>query len=170
MGGVSQVIVYHSIIGCILKGSSEWYTLRSISSKTSALHCWSCSSDATPDCADPLNATEHNKLFHTKACEGTMSPHHYLNEKPVCRKTVQYVSGERRVIRACSVPNPDERDIVDGPCTHLTTASYITIESCHICNTDYCNTATYVSGSWLISVAAMAAAAVGGFSTMSIAI
>ncbi|XP_012267569.1 uncharacterized protein LOC105692736 [Athalia rosae] len=105
----------------------------------SALRCWECSSNSSPECGDPITDSEHHQRFHTKDCDATLSQHPYSYEKSVCRKTVQRSNGKKVVIRACAIPYPDERDITDGVCSTVPTASHITIESCHVCTTDLCN-------------------------------
>ncbi|XP_012272913.1 uncharacterized protein LOC105695693 [Orussus abietinus] len=132
------------------RGDAAWtlaiLVLAALATRGSSLRCWQCSSDMNSVCGDPMNNTEHHSLFHTRDCETTFAQHPYPYEKAVCRKIVQRVHGERVIVRACAIPNPDERDIVDGPCTPVVSASYITIESCHICRTDLCNSATSLSG------------------------
>ncbi|CAK9810968.1 hypothetical protein ANTPLA_LOCUS6747 [Anthophora plagiata] len=107
----------------------------------SALRCWDCASNKNALCGDPLNITEHQAIFHTKVCEaGT-----YETSKHICRKIVKRENAERVVIRQCSTPNVDEADIVDGPCSAMAVSGQNVIESCHICSTDLCNSATSVS-------------------------
>ncbi|CAL7943835.1 unnamed protein product [Xylocopa violacea] len=104
----------------------------------SALQCWDCASNLNSLCADPLNVTDHQIKFHTKVCDVTS----YDTSKHICRKIVKRDNGERVVIRQCSTPNVDEADIVDGPCSASAVTSRNLIESCHICSTDLCNSAT----------------------------
>ncbi|KAF3425071.1 hypothetical protein E2986_08132, partial [Frieseomelitta varia] len=106
-----------------------------------ALRCWDCASNTNILCGDPLNITEHQTLFHSKICEtGSYEP-----SKHICRKIVRRENGERVVIRQCSTPNVDEVDIVDGPCSGSVISGRNVIESCHICSTDLCNSATGTS-------------------------
>ncbi|KZC08922.1 hypothetical protein WN55_00313 [Dufourea novaeangliae] len=107
----------------------------------SALRCWDCASNANALCGDPMNITEHQVTFHTKVCEAGL----YDSSKPICRKTVRRENGERVVIRQCSTPNVDEADITDGPCSAMATGGRSVVESCHICSTDLCNSATSAS-------------------------
>lgn len=106
-----------------------------------ALQCWDCASNMNALCNDPMNVTEHQAMFHAKTCE--TGP--YESSKPICRKIVKRENGERVVIRQCSTPNVDEADIRDGPCSAMAISSRNVIESCHICSTDFCNSATNAS-------------------------
>lgn len=106
-----------------------------------ALRCWDCASNMHSLCGDPLNITEHQAAFHTKYCE----PGSYETSKQICRKIVKREHGERVVIRQCSTPNVDEADITDGPCSATAMSGRSIIESCHICSTDLCNSATSAS-------------------------
>ncbi|XP_017758444.1 PREDICTED: uncharacterized protein LOC108549537 [Eufriesea mexicana] len=117
-----------------------------------ALRCWDCVSNTSNMCRDPLNITEHQKMFHTKTCEAVS----YEMSKQICRKIVKRENGERVVIRQCSTPNVDEADIVDGPCSATTTAGQSIIESCHICSTDLCNSAMGASITQPLFIAALA--------------
>jgi len=63
--------------------------------------------------------------------------------------------GDRVVIRQCSVPYHDEIDIVDGPCGSSMTQQEHD-ESCHICSTDLCNSATTASTMQLLYAGALA--------------
>ncbi|KAK0179089.1 hypothetical protein PV327_007912 [Microctonus hyperodae] len=116
-----------------------------------ALRCWTCTSDRSPECGDPMNITEHHKDFHTRDCEAAANPNSYgYNEKSICKKLVQRENGRLVVRRSCEIPGPEERDITNGPCaSHDTTHSHVTVVSCHICNTNLCNSATSMSGSKL---------------------
>ncbi|XP_034186240.1 UPAR/Ly6 domain-containing protein crok [Osmia lignaria lignaria] len=107
----------------------------------SALKCWDCASNMNALCADPMNVTEHQAMFHVKTCEAGF----YETSKPICRKIVKRENGERVVIRQCSTPNVDEADIHDGPCSAMAISSRNVIESCHICSTDLCNSSTSAS-------------------------
>lgn len=106
----------------------------------SALRCWVCASNANPLCGDPMNITEHQSTFHTRTCDGGL----YDSTKPICRKIVKRENGDRVVLRQCSTPNVDETQITDGPCS-ATMSSGPNVESCHICSTDLCNSATSAS-------------------------
>lgn len=117
-----------------------------------ALKCWDCASNMNPTCGDPMNTTEHQLTFQTRTC--TASP--YETSRSICRKIVKKEYGERVVIRQCSTPNNDEMDILDGPCGSSATMGRSVIESCHICSTDLCNSATNPSGMYLLCVAALA--------------
>ncbi|XP_076169486.1 UPAR/Ly6 domain-containing protein crok [Ptiloglossa arizonensis] len=107
----------------------------------SALKCWDCASNFNALCGDPMNITEHHATFHTKVCESSF----YETSKPICRKIVKRENSERVVIRQCSTPNVDETDIVDGPCSAMAMSGRSIIESCHICSTNLCNSATSAS-------------------------
>ncbi|XP_031830792.1 uncharacterized protein LOC116426245 [Nomia melanderi] len=122
----------------------------------SALRCWVCSSSSNALCGDPMNVTDHQATFHAKRCEESMP---YDSSKPICRKIVKKENGERVVIRQCSTPNVDEADITDGPCSAMAISGPNVIESCHICSTDLCNSAT--SASILQSLYVIALAFVG---------
>lgn len=111
----------------------------------SALKCWQCTSNLSPACGDPMNNTEHHGTFHIQDCDST-SQHPYSYGRHVCRKVVRRVHGQREIIRQCAEPTPEERDITDGPCSQMAQPSYVTVESCHICSTDFCNSATSISG------------------------
>ncbi|KOC65618.1 hypothetical protein WH47_01653, partial [Habropoda laboriosa] len=118
----------------------------------SALQCWDCASNTNTLCGDPLNITQHQVTFHTKLCEAGS----YETSKHICRKIVKRDNGERVVIRQCSTPNVDEADIVDGPCSATAMSGRSVIESCHICSTDLCNSATSVSVMQPLFVTALA--------------
>ncbi|KAL2735564.1 hypothetical protein V1478_003204, partial [Vespula squamosa] len=105
---------------------------------SSALRCWECSSHMNAMCGDPMNSTDHQAMFHVKECG--RGP--YASSKPICRKMVKRDGGDRVVIRSCAIPNHDETDITDGPCSPLMTNGRDMVESCHICNTDLCNSAS----------------------------
>lgn len=123
-----------------------------------AIKCWVCTSTMSKDCGDPMNATEHNRNFHTRDCDGTIPQSSYgYNEKNVCKKIVQRENGQLVIVRSCAIPNPDEREITNGPCgPHAATQSQVTIESCHICNSDYCNGANSISGIQMFQACAIA--------------
>ncbi|XP_043501034.1 uncharacterized protein LOC122523392 [Polistes fuscatus] len=106
----------------------------------SALKCWDCSSHTSAMCGDPMNSTDHQVMFHVKDCGRAL----YNNNRSICRKMVIRDGGERIVIRSCAVPNTDEMEITDGICGSLTSNQGIT-ESCHICSTDLCNSASGLS-------------------------
>lgn len=114
-----------------------------------ALRCWDCTSDKNVLCGDPLNSTEHQSAFHTKFCETG-------SYEPVCRKIVKRENNARIVIRQCSTLNVDEADITDGPCSTTMTLGPSIIESCHICSTDLCNSATGASITQSLFVVALA--------------
>ncbi|XP_076639581.1 UPAR/Ly6 domain-containing protein crok [Colletes latitarsis] len=118
----------------------------------SALKCWDCASNMNALCGDPMNITEHQSTFHTKICESG----YFETSKPICRKIVKRENGERVVIRQCSTPNVDEADITDGPCSAMAISGRSMIESCHICSTDLCNSATSASIVQSLYVAALA--------------
>ncbi|XP_015178518.1 PREDICTED: uncharacterized protein LOC107067473 [Polistes dominula] len=107
----------------------------------SALRCWDCSSHTSAMCGDPMNSTDHQVMFHVKECGRGM----YNNNRPICRKTVLKDGGERIVIRSCAIPNIDENDITDGTCGSLAKNNQGITESCHICSTDLCNSASGLS-------------------------
>ncbi|XP_032662936.1 uncharacterized protein LOC116840392 [Odontomachus brunneus] len=112
----------------------------------SALRCWDCSSNVNAMCADPMNTTDHQAAFHVRTCE----PGHYGSAKPICRKIVKREYGDRIVIRQCSTPYNDEINIDDGPCSSTMQSGHGVIESCNICNTDLCNSATTASTTRLL--------------------
>ncbi|XP_053978209.1 uncharacterized protein LOC128876125 [Hylaeus volcanicus] len=118
-----------------------------------ALRCWDCASNTNALCGDPMNITEHQSTFRTKVCESG----YYDTTKPICRKIVKRENGERVVIRQCSTPNVDEADIVNGPCSAMAISGRNMIESCHICSTDLCNSATSAPIMLPLYVVAMAA-------------
>ena len=118
----------------------------------SALRCWDCASNMNTLCGDPMNVTEHQATFHTKTCEAG----HYQTPTAICRKIVKRENGERVVIRQCSTPNVDEADIHDGPCSAMAISGRNVIESCHICSTDLCNSATSASVMQPLYIAALA--------------
>ncbi|XP_034934728.1 protein quiver-like [Chelonus insularis] len=123
-----------------------------------SLRCWTCTSDRSPECGDPMNITQHHKDFHTRDCEATASQNSYAyNERSICKKLVQRENGREVIRRSCEIPGPEERDITNGPCaSHDSTHSHVTIVSCHICNTDLCNSATSLSGSQILFLTAIA--------------
>ncbi|XP_033229860.1 uncharacterized protein LOC117181376 [Belonocnema kinseyi] len=110
-----------------------------------SLKCWQCTSNLSAGCGDPMNNTEHHGTFHIQDCDAT-SQHPYSYGRHLCRKIVRRVHGQREIIRQCTEPTPEERDITDGPCSQMAQPSYVTIESCNICSTDFCNSATSLSG------------------------
>ncbi|XP_011157438.1 uncharacterized protein LOC105194283 [Solenopsis invicta] len=116
----------------------------------SALRCWVCASNVNSMCKDPMNTSDHNAAFHIRTCD----PGPYGSSKPICRKIVKREMGERVVIRQCSTPYHDEMDTIDGQCGNsVTQAGRDVIESCHICSSDLCNSATAVSATRLIYIA-----------------
>ncbi|XP_060819882.1 uncharacterized protein LOC132909221 [Bombus pascuorum] len=117
-----------------------------------ALRCWSCASDKNVLCGDPLNITDHQAAFYTKDCESES----YEPIKHICRKFVKRENNERIIIRQCSTLNVDEEDITDGPCSTTMTSGRSIIESCHICSTDLCNSATGASITQSLLVVALA--------------
>lgn len=118
----------------------------------SALRCWVCSSNVNNLCNDPMNTTDHQAAFHIRNCETD----HYHSTKAICRKIVKQEYGQRVVIRQCSTPYHDEIDITDGLCGNSATqAGRDVIESCHICSTDLCNSATDASATRLLYIGAL---------------
>ncbi|XP_035733069.1 uncharacterized protein LOC118446489 [Vespa mandarinia] len=115
----------------------------------SALKCWECSSHMNAMCGDPMNTTEHQVMFHVKECG--RGP--YASSRPICRKMVKRDGGDHVVIRSCAIPNHDETDITDGPCSPLMTNGRDMVESCHICSTDLCNSASDLSTMQLLYIA-----------------
>ncbi|XP_020298768.1 uncharacterized protein LOC109863002 isoform X1 [Pseudomyrmex gracilis] len=124
----------------------------------SALRCWVCSSNVNVVCDDPMNTTEHHTTFHARDCNEYSRDHlsgHYGNSRAVCRKIVKRDYGQRIVVRQCSTLNHDEIDIVDGTCGASAQQGPVEIESCHICSTDLCNSATSVSTMQLLYAAVL---------------
>ncbi|KAG7205531.1 hypothetical protein KM043_007509 [Ampulex compressa] len=119
-----------------------------------ALRCWDCASNLNSMCGDPMNVSDHQATFHTKICGA--GP--YETSKSICRKIVKRVNSQKVVIRQCSTPNIDEMDITDGECSPTATAGHGATESCHICSTDLCNSASDASAMHLLYVAALALA------------
>ncbi|KAM0735221.1 UPAR/Ly6 domain-containing protein crok [Formica fusca] len=118
----------------------------------SALRCWDCSSNVNVMCNDPMNTTDHQAAFHIKTCDTG----YYGSSKPICRKIVKQKYGERIVIRQCSTAYHDEVEIGNGLCGNSATQSERdVIESCHICNTDLCNSATDASATRLLYIGAL---------------
>jgi hypothetical protein len=114
----------------------------------SALRCWVCSSNVNSMCADPMNTSDHHSTFHIHTCE----PAGHYGSKSICRKIVKREFGERIVIRQCSTPYHDEVNTVDGPCSTNSQPGHDVIESCHICSTDLCNSATSLPTTRLLYV------------------
>ncbi|XP_012059066.1 PREDICTED: uncharacterized protein LOC105622256 [Atta cephalotes] len=115
----------------------------------SALRCWVCSSNVNIMCNDPMNTTDHQAAFHIKTCD----PGPYGSSKPICRKIVKREYGERIIIRQCSTPYHDEIDIIDGQCGNsMIQPRRDVIESCHICSSDLCNSATTISAMKLLYI------------------
>lgn len=135
---------------------AEWIfvvlALLALARSGSALRCWDCASNMNNMCGDPMNTTEHQATFHTKICES--GP--YESSKPICRKVVKKEYGERIVLRMCSTPNVDEVDIVDGACSSMGSMGRSVIESCHICSTDLCNSASGATATQLLYIGALA--------------
>ncbi|XP_011871971.1 PREDICTED: uncharacterized protein LOC105564300 [Vollenhovia emeryi] len=118
----------------------------------SALRCWVCSSNVNVMCNDPMNTTDHQAAFHIRTCD----PGPYGSSKPICRKIVKREYGERIIIRQCSTPYHDEIDVVNGQCGNsMSQPGRDVIESCHICSTDLCNSATDASATRLLYVATL---------------
>ncbi|XP_029158745.1 uncharacterized protein LOC114931016 [Nylanderia fulva] len=118
----------------------------------SALRCWVCSSNVNAMCADPMNTTDHQAAFHIRTCDTG----HYGTTKAICRKMVKREYGERIVIRQCSTPYHDELEVTDGLCGNtMTQPGRDVIESCHICSTDLCNSATDASATRLLYIGAL---------------
>ncbi|KAL6439285.1 hypothetical protein ACFW04_003871 [Cataglyphis niger] len=116
----------------------------------SALRCWVCSSNVNVMCNDPMNTTDHQADIKTCYTD------HYSSSKAICRKIVKQDNGERIVIRQCSTPYHDEIDVVDGLCGNsMTQPGRGVIESCHICSTDLCNSATDASATRLLYIGAL---------------
>lgn len=135
---------------------SEWmllvFGLVLLAQSGSALRCWVCASNSNALCGDPMNITEHQATFQTKVCDGGI----YDSSKPICRKIVKRENGDRVVIRQCSTPNVDEAHITDGPCSSMAISGPNVIESCHICSSDLCNSATSASIQHSLYIAAVA--------------
>ncbi|XP_066583117.1 UPAR/Ly6 domain-containing protein crok-like [Prorops nasuta] len=136
----------------------------------SALRCWECQSNSNQLCGDLSNTTEHHRLFHDRLCEQGVT-NFYQNHVQVCRKIVKKEYGQRIVIRSCSTLNPDEQGITDGVCGQSMLGSRSsTIESCHICSTDLCNSATSTSAMQLLYASTLLLAIYNFFSSKESAI
>lgn len=105
-----------------------------------ALRCWDCSSNVNQMCNDPMNTTDHQAMFHVTDCKSVQ----FANVKMICRKIVTREDGQRVIIRSCSIPNHAEMESTDGVCDPQIMSGRI-IESCHICSTDLCNSASGLS-------------------------
>lgn len=54
-----------------------------------ALRCWTCTSDRSPECGDPMNITEHQRNFQTRDCEASGSAGMYGSAvQSICKKMV----------------------------------------------------------------------------------
>ncbi|XP_049773345.1 uncharacterized protein LOC126161491 [Schistocerca cancellata] len=116
-----------------------------------ALKCWSCSSDADPDCADPFYPS-HKTLTECKA--------KHKGEKPTCEAIVLKVNTlEVITMRNCgSVP-------MNGPMNvscNVQLPPHSSIERCHVCTEDGCNTAPAKRSTYWVAVVSLLVAFLNG--------
>eukprot|EP00096_Caligus_rogercresseyi_P008131 TRINITY_DN26502_c0_g1_i1.p1 TRINITY_DN26502_c0_g1~~TRINITY_DN26502_c0_g1_i1.p1 ORF type:complete len:168 (+),score=46.96 TRINITY_DN26502_c0_g1_i1:33-536(+) len=107
---------------------------------SSAIQCWECNSKTDPGCLDPFNGYSLGSVNcsqadadveHLREDDGT------LLEPTLCRKTVQVVEEEIRVIRGCGwIPNTG---VIKGrDCFSRVGTMEVSVRHC-VCDTDGCN-------------------------------
>ncbi|KAF7990312.1 hypothetical protein HCN44_000117 [Aphidius gifuensis] len=119
-----------------------------------ALRCWTCTSDRSPECGDPMNITEHQRNFQTRDCEATSSASMYGSSvQSICKKMVTRENGRTVIRRSCEIPTQEEKNIQNGPCPpNAAVGSHIIVESCHVCSSDLCNSAISIAGNKFIQM------------------
>lgn len=113
----------------------------SLVSSSAAIKCFSCNSHYDRNCADPFNnyttelvncEQEDHRMNHLPLFNGTAR--HTAN---ICRKTVQLIEGEQRVIRSCGwLPNVES--MRDRECFTRTGTHQVMVDHC-VCQGDGCN-------------------------------
>ncbi|KAG4065426.1 hypothetical protein HA402_002824 [Bradysia odoriphaga] len=115
----------------------------SVNTTETPLKCWRCASDApnASFCDDPFDPSvlnDQQKRWIYVECSYPPSP--YGQERnptiPVCKKAIQYVNGQKMVLRSCFWV---DKDAPKDECLHTRTPSYIKTEFCETCTTDGCN-------------------------------
>jgi len=110
-------------------------------SVSAGIKCFSCNSHYDRNCADPFNNyttelvncnQEDHRMNHLPLINGTKR--HTAN---ICRKTVQIVENEERIIRSCGwLPNTES--MKDRECFTRTGTHQVMVYHC-VCNEDGCN-------------------------------
>jgi len=121
--------------------------LLSMATSTLGIKCFSCNSHYDRNCADPFNNytselvncdQEDHRMTHLALRDD--NTRHSAN---ICRKTVQIVQDEMRIIRSCGwLPNPDS--LKDRDCFTRTGTHSVMVYHC-VCHEDGCNTALGLS-------------------------
>jgi len=118
-----------------------------MATSTLGIKCFSCNSHYDRNCADPFNNytselvncdQEDHRMTHLALRDD--NTRHSAN---ICRKTVQIVQDEMRIIRSCGwLPNPDS--LKDRDCFTRTGTHSVMVYHC-VCHEDGCNTALGLS-------------------------
>jgi len=120
----------------------------------SGIRCYSCNSHYDRNCLDPFNnytienvdcGQETHRMTHLPPKEDG-SPH-IAN---ICRKTVQIVSEEIRVIRSCGWL-PNEKSMKGRDCFTRTGTHQVMVYHC-VCGHDGCNGATHSTVQYTVLV------------------
>merc|ERR1712045_71045 len=115
--------------------------LLSMATSTLGIKCFSCNSHYDRNCADPFNNytselvncdQEDHRMTHLPLKNDTTR--HSANS---CRKTIQIVKDEMRIIRSCGwLPNPES--LADRECFTRTGTHSVMVHHC-VCKEDGCN-------------------------------
>lgn len=118
---------------------------------TMAIKCWDCNSMINKGCDDPFKPDD----FAMADCSQKHLARFPDKEGHICRKTVQKINDEYRVIRGCGYINDTFDTIlpgadIDDKCFRRTGTFSVMVEYC-ICNSDDgCNFATRIKiNNWL---------------------
>lgn len=109
-----------------------------------AIKCWDCNSMNNPPCGDTFD----NYTVGLVDCDQRQDLVNHLEKQmdiqmekaTICRKTVQTVEGETRVIRGCGWL-PNDPGLEDRKCFKRTGTANIQVTHC-VCEGDGCNSAT----------------------------
>lgn len=120
-------------------------------SSVSGIKCWECNSAYDKRCGDPFN----NYTSELVDCDQKQSDLSHLplnNGTPytatICRKTVQTVRADVRVIRSCGwIPNPPNLEGRD--CYTRTGTNQVMVYHC-ACKEDGCNAAPQTFASFIL--------------------
>jgi len=112
-----------------------------LATTTSGIKCFSCNSHYDRNCADPFNNytselvncdQEDHRMTHLALRDD--NTRHSAN---ICRKTVQIVQDEMRIIRSCGwIPNPE--GLEERECFTRTGTHSVMVYHC-VCHEDGCN-------------------------------
>jgi len=121
--------------------------LLSLVSSSQGIKCFSCNSHYDRNCADPFNnyttelvncEQEDHRMTHLPLINGTTR--HTAN---ICRKTVQIVENEERIIRSCGwLPNTES--MKDRECFTRTGTHQVMVYHC-VCRGDGCNSGMMIT-------------------------